>query len=185
MPTALSDPSPTLYLVLGVVTVIFGAIALRRQRRSDVINFLIPAALLVALFVIDRLFESPREAAVRKIQEMGTASRDRKYDDLFRHVSDSFKYRSLDKKGLRDRARQAEAMGFGGIAEYDLARSGFKSIDDNTVEQGFRVKHTGQPELHFYVVATFKKDPDGEWRITTFKLYDPVNVNDEKDIPGA
>src|SRR6478609_6144232 len=108
MPTAFSDPSPTLYLVLGVVTVTFGAVAVRRQRRSDVINFLIPAALLLALFLIDQAIESPREAAVRKIKEMGTASRDRKYDDLFRHVSESFKYRSLDKKGLRDRARQAE-----------------------------------------------------------------------------
>jgi hypothetical protein len=185
MPTAFSDPSPTLYIVLGAVTVIFGAVALRRQRRSDVINFLIPAGLLLALFLIDWAIETPREAVVRKIAEMGAASRAQKHDDLFRHVSESFRYRSLDKKGLRDRARQAEAMGFEGFAEYDLARSGFKPIDQNTVEQGFRVKHTGQPPLPFYVVATFKKDPDGEWRLSTFKLFDPVNVNDEKDIPGA
>jgi ketosteroid isomerase-like protein len=185
MPTAFSDPSTTLYVILGVLVVIFGSVAVRRQRRSDVINLAIPAALLLALFLIDQAVESPREVAVRKIKEMGTASREKKADDLFRHVSDSFKYRSLDKKGLRDRARQAEAMGFGGIAEYDVARSGFKTIDENTVEQGFRVKHTGQPEVHFYVVATFKKDPDGEWRLATFKLFDPVNVSDEKDIPGV
>ena len=185
MPTALSDPSFTLYVILGILVVIFGSVALRRQRRTDVYNLLIPGALLIALFVIDRMVESPREVSVRKIQEMGTASRAKKYDDLFRHVSDSFKYRSLDKTGLRERARAAESVGFGGIAEYDLARSGFKEVDANTVEQGFRVKHTGQPEVHFYVVATFKKDPDGEWRLSTFKLFDPVNVNDEKDIPGA
>jgi hypothetical protein len=184
MPTALSDPSTALYAVLGVAVLVLGAVALRRQRRSDVINFAIPAAALLALFLIDRAVESPRETAVRKIQEMGTASRDKKVDDLFKHVSDQFKYKSLDKKGLRDRAHQAEGMGFGGVSEYDLARSGFKEVDANTIEQGFRVKHNGVPEVHLYVIGTFRKDPDGEWRLTTFKLFDPVNLNDEKDVPG-
>jgi ketosteroid isomerase-like protein len=184
MPTVLSDPSPTLYVILGAVVVIFGAIAVRRQKRSDVINFAIPAVLLLALFLIDRAFESPREKVEKAIKEMGTATRAKKHDDVFRHVSDSFKYKSLDKKGLQDKARQADVIGFGGISEYDLARSGFRAIDDNTIEQGFRVKHAGQPEVHFFVVGTFKKDPDGEWRLSTFKLFDPVNTKDEKDIPG-
>jgi hypothetical protein len=185
MPDFLADPSFTLYVVLGAMVVVLGAIALRRQKRADLITFGIGAVVLLAVFLIDRAVESPRETAVRKIQEMGAASRAKKHDDLFKHVSEAFKYRTLDKKGLQDRARTAEAIGFGGIAEYDLARSGFKQIDDTTVEQGFRVKHTGYPELHFYVVGTFKKDPDGEWRLVTFKLFDPVNVSDEKDIPGV
>lgn len=185
MPTALSDPTTALYAILAAITLVLGAIAIRRQKRSDLINFAIPAIALAALFIIDRMVESPREQSVRKIQEMGSASRDKKYDDVFKHVSESFKYKSLDKKSLQDRAKAAEAMGFGGIGEYDLARSSFKEIDANTIEQGFRVKHTGQPELHFYVVATFKKDGDGEWRLSTFKLFDPINTKDEKDIPGA
>jgi hypothetical protein len=185
MPDFLADPTTTMYVVLGAMVVVLGAMALRRQKRSDVITFVIGAVLLLALFLIDRAVESPRESAVRKIQEMGAASRAKKHDDLFKHVSESFKYRTLDKKGLQERARQAESIGFGGIAEYDLARSGCRRIDDTTVEQGFRVKHTGYPELHFYVVGTFKKDADGEWRLTTFKLFDPVNVSDEKDIPGV
>jgi hypothetical protein len=183
MPTALSDPTTTLYVILGAITVIFGAVALRRQKRSDFFNFLIPALALVALFIIDRMVESPREQAVRKIQEMGTASREKKLDDLFKHVSDSFQHKSIDKKALREMAKTAEAKGFGGISEYDLARSGFKEVDANTIEQGFRVKHNGTPELHFYVYATFKKEADGEWRLTAFELADPVNVKDKKDLP--
>jgi len=183
MPTALSDPSSTLYIVLGAIVVVLGSIAARRQKRADVINFAIPAAALLALFLIDRFIESPREQTVRKIADMGRASRDKKYDELFKHVSDSFKYKSTDKKALMERAKQAEGIGFGGIAEYALDRSQFKQIDETTLEQGFRVKHNGQPELHFFVVGTFKKEADGEWRLTTFKLFDPVNSNDEKDIP--
>ncbi len=184
MPTFLSDPSIALYIVLAVAVLVTGVLLARRQKRSDLINFAIPAAALLAVFVIDQMFESPRETAVRKIQEMGRASRDKKYDDVLKHVSDSFKYRSLTKKDLRERAHQAEAMGFGGVSEYDLARSRFKEIDADTIEQGFRVKHNGSPELHFYVVGTFKKDPDGEWRLTTFRLFDPINQNDEKELPG-
>ena len=184
MPTFLAEPSTALYAILGVVTLVLGITAARRQKRSDAINFGIAAAVLLAVFLIDRAVESPREAVVRKVQEMGQASRDKKHDDLFKHVSDAFKYKSLDKAGLRDKAKQAEAMGFGGISEYDLARSGFKAVNDTTVEHGFRVKTHSQPEVHLFVVATFKKESDGEWRLTTFKLYDPVNVNDEKDVPG-
>lgn len=184
MPTALSDPSLSLYAILGVATVLLGIIALRRQKRSDAINFCIPAAALIALFVIDMAVESPREQTVRKIQEMGQASRDKKYDDIFKHVSDSFKYRSLDKKALQDKAKQAEGQGFGGFSEYDLARSSFRPMEDGTIEQGFRVNVKLAQDFPFYVKGTFKKDPDGEWRLVTFKLFDAINMNDEKEIPG-
>jgi len=184
MPTALSDPSMSLYAILGVATVLLGIIALRRQKRSDAINFCIPLVALIALFVIDKAVESPREQTVRKIQEMGQSSRDKKYDELFKHVSDSFKYKSLDKKALQEKAKQADGQGFGGFEVYDLARSSFKPMEDGTIQQGFGVKHKGEPPLPFYVKGTFKKDPDGEWRLVTFKLYDPINMNDEKEIPG-
>jgi ketosteroid isomerase-like protein len=184
MPTFLSDPSQSLYIILVAIAVVLAAVAVRRQRRSDLFNFLIVAIPLLALVLIDVAVESPREQVEKAIKEMGTATRAKKVDDVFKHISDSFKYKSLDKKGLQDKARQAEAIGFGGISEYDLARSGFRAIDANTIEQGFRVKHNGQPEAHFYVVGTFKKDTDGQWRLSTFKVFDPVNIKDEKDIPG-
>ena len=54
----------------------------------------------------------------------------------------------------------------------------------NAIEQGFGVKHKGEPQIPFYVKGTFKKDPDGEWRLVTFKFFDPINKNEEKEIPG-
>jgi len=184
MPTALSDPSMSLYAILGVATVLLGIIALRRQKRSDAINFCIPLVALIALFVIGKAVESPREQTERKIKEMSQASLNKKHDDIFKHVSDSFKYKSLDKKSLQEKAKQAYEMGFGGFEWYNLARSSFRPMEDGTIEQGFGVKHMGEPPLPFYVKGTFKKDPDGEWRLVTFKLYDPINMNDEKEIPG-
>src|SRR5687767_486314 len=90
MPTALSDPSTALYAVLGVAALVLGLLALRRQRRSDVINFAIPAAALLAVFLIDRFVESPRETVTRVLKEMEVASQERRYDEMFQHVSDQF-----------------------------------------------------------------------------------------------
>lgn len=184
MPTSLSDPSFALYVVLGVVTALFGIVALRKQTRSSAINFAIPAALLVALFLIDKFVESPRENVVRKIHEMGSASRAKNHDDVFKHVSESFKYKSMDKAGLRERAKAAEAQGYGGVTEWDLTRSEFKQVDENTVEQRFRAKVGDSAAFQAAVVATFKKEADGEWRLSTFKLFNPIQASEEMEIPG-
>lgn len=186
MPSFLSDPTPTIYVLFGAIALILGIVALRRQKKWDLIRFAIGLLLVVGLFLCDKFFESPRESVVRKIQEMGVASRSKKYDELFKHVSESFKHKSLDKKGLRDRAKAAETMGFSGISEFDLSRSNFKQIDDNTIEQSFRVKPEGfGTEIQGYVIATFKKEANDEWRLTTFSLRNPININEEMAIPGG
>jgi hypothetical protein len=188
MPTLLSDPTRTMYIVFGAMVVILGAMALRRQKKSDVITFVIAAALLLILYFIDRAYESPREQVGRKIKEMKEASQSKKYDDLFKHVSDSFKYKNLDKKWLREKAREAEQY-FEGIEAWDYDdRNDFKIIDDMTVQQGFLVqpKNSNNPAFQRYVVATFKKEGE-EWRLITFALYDPLKrTNDvEQPIPGG
>ena len=187
MPTLLSDPTRAMYIVLGAMVVILGATALRRQKKSDVITFAVAAVLLLVLYIIDRSFESPREQVVRNIQEMGAASQSKKYDDLFKHVSDSFDYKGLDKKALREKARLAEQY-FDGIEAWDYGRNDFKIVDDTTVTQGFLVqpKNSGNPAYQRYVVATFKKEGEA-WRLKKFALYDPIKkTNDaELGIPGT
>lgn len=183
MPTLLSDPTPTMYVVFGAMVIILGALALRRQKKSDVITFAVAAALLLVLYLIDRSFESPREQVSRKIKEMGEASQSKKYDDLFKHVSDSFKFQSLDKKGLRERAQQAEMYIPDGIEAWSLDRPDFKIVDESTVQQGFLVqpRNTGNPAFQRYVVATFKKEGE-EWRLTTFSLYDPIKRTNDAEL---
>jgi hypothetical protein len=172
MPTVLSDPSPTLYVILGAVVVIFGAIAARRQKRSDVINFAIPAVLLVVVYLIDRAVESPREQVVKAIQEMEAATQNKKHDEVFKHVSESFKYKTLDKKGLQEKARLVESLpNWEGIKVIRLDRKGFVQKDDNTIEQQFEVQPLRMPgtEYRYDCVATFKKE-NGLWRLVGFRL---------------
>lgn len=186
MPTFLTDPSSTSYVLLGTVVVVLGAVAFRRQKRRELIAFGVAAAFLLALFLIDKAYESPREAAVRVVQEMGTATRAKNSDDLFARISESFKYKSLDKKRLRDRARAAEGMGWEGMVAWDLSREEFKQVDETTVEQGFLVQPVKNPQFVRYCVARFKWEADGVWRLQSFALYNPIQRTNgaEEGLPG-
>lgn len=168
MPTALSDPSTSLYLILGAVTVVLGAVAARRQRRSDLLNFAIPAGLLLALFLIDLAFESPREQVVRALKEMEAGTQNKKYDDVFKHVSDKFQYKTLDKKALQQAARSADSIpNWEGVVLLDVTRDRFSQPDKETAVQVFEVKPLRLPgdEYLFQCEAIFKLE-SGQWRLT-------------------
>jgi hypothetical protein len=187
MPTFLSDPSTALYVVLAVAVLVTGVLLAKRQKRSDLINFAIPAAVLLAVFVIDQMFESPRETVARKLKEMESASQARKYDDLFKHVSDKFEYKSHDKKWLREKASQAEGYFPEGVRIWNVNRANFKQVDDATIEQEFDVQPVGHPEGRYQCVGVFKKEADGEWRMMTFRLYQLVGGGEgrpEVTLPG-
>jgi hypothetical protein len=172
MPTVLSDPSPTLYVILAAVVVVLGAIALRRQKRSDVINFAIPAVVLLALYLIDMAVESPREQIVKNIQEMETATQNKKHADVFKHVSDSFKYKSLDKKGLEEKAQLVEALpNWEGIKVIGLDRKGFAPKDATTAEHRFEVQPLRMPgtEYRYDCIVTFKKEGE-QWRVVGLRF---------------
>jgi MYXO-CTERM domain-containing protein len=167
MPTALSDPSTALYGVLLVAALVLGMIALRRQRRSDVINFAVPAAALLAVFLIDRFVESPRESIVRVLREMEAASQNKDYDGAFKHISDDFKYQSTDKRGLREKAQALQALSqVEGIKITNADRRTFNQKDDATAEQVFDVMPLGVPgnTYRYEVVGTFRKEKE-QWRL--------------------
>jgi hypothetical protein len=174
MPTLLSDPTSTMYIAFGAIVVVLGALALRRQKKADVITFAAGAALLLVLYLIDITHESPREQVVRKLKEMESATHAKNYDEVFKHISESFKYKSLDKKGLRDKARLAEQYFPEGVSIWDHGRTNFKEMVDGTIEQEFAVQPKNNPQFRYQCVGVFKKEPDGEWRLITFRLYPVV-----------
>jgi hypothetical protein len=93
MPTFLSDPPTSVYTILGAMVIVLAAVAFRRQKKNDLITFALGSLLLLAIFLIDKMIESPREITLRQVQEMAAASHAKQYDDLFKHVSESFKYK--------------------------------------------------------------------------------------------
>jgi hypothetical protein len=196
MPTVLSDPSPNLYAVLVIIVLVLAGIAYRRQKRGDVIRFIVAVAALVALFLIDHFVESPREQASRKVLAMAQASQEKKWDDVVTHVSDSFKYHGpngheFDKEGFRQLGKRAESIPeFKGFVVTDLHRADYRILDEKNFKISFTAfpREVPNPEYRFWIVATFTMDPDGEWRMSTFNRYDPVKQDHRGPaltIPGV
>ena len=154
-------------------------VAFRRQKKANGIAFAVAALVLGLVILIDVLVESPRETVARTLKEMEAASQGRKYDELFKHVSDKFQYHALDKKALREKADLAEQFFPEGVRIWNVTRGNFNPVDDTTVEQEFDVQPVNNPAFRYQCVGVFKKEVDGRWRMTTFRLYPVVN-----DGPG-
>src|SRR4051812_36526875 len=101
MPVFLSDPSATTYLVLAALVIVTGAVAARWQDRRRVGLFLACVLLLGGVYLIDRLYASPREGGVAGVGALLDAVNERNTDGFRANVSDSF-----DVKGMKKAARR-------------------------------------------------------------------------------
>jgi hypothetical protein len=175
MPTALSDPSTTLYILLGTMAIIFGAIFANRQSRKSFIQFAIAGGCLLALYLIDKAVESPREESVRKVEEIARATQNNTVSSVMNHFSDEFKYGSTTKKDVANKLntlRQRWSEWTGGEA-WDFSRENYKQISENTLTIGFRGQARGFPIVsEKYVRATFKKESDNQWRMTQVEFFE-------------
>lgn len=188
MPTFLSDPSTATYAILAVMVFLLAVMAAQSRKKKQVSSFLLGAAALLALFLIDTFTESPREAVARKISEMNAAGKKKDYAGVLVHVSDSFSGAGMDKPKLKALGDRANSFGIEGVAMWDATRAAHNEIDATTVEQGFLVQAAGsRVESQRYVVGTFKKESDGEWRLTGVKLYNPIQRTNgpEEGVPGT
>jgi hypothetical protein len=192
MPTFLSDPAPVFYAVLFAFVGITGAIAARNQGRKSLLRFGAALAVLALLYGIDRLFESPREDANRKISEMVNAVDTRNPDAFVQNIADVVGYRGGSQPVLvkRDEIRHSHFWVM--IRQLDVhvtkpafSRDQVKQIDPDTIEVGFSVAGIAQ-ERRFpvYIRATFKKQSDGQLRLTAIASYNHINRNELLQIPN-
>ncbi|HET6575058.1 MAG TPA: hypothetical protein VFG68_15735 [Fimbriiglobus sp.] len=186
MPTWLSDPSDAFYLVLFVLVVIAVMVWARNRTRGAQVRAGVAIALLAALFVIDRLVESPREEAVRKTRAMATAANEqfvrpadqRTWDGVAAHISDQFDFNGVKKDDLLKAIAQAPAAGDGegDVSEFDRSRVEYLPGDKVKVPFVVRIFPRGSnftaPQARFHVEGIFAKDPDGQYRLRGMKLYE-------------
>ena len=190
----LVDPPPFVYLILGVVVVVLGVVAAQRQDRKSAIRFLIAVVVALAVFLIDRAFDSSREAAVKGAQAMAAAADANNPDAFVAHVADSFVYHSENPPRTVKRD-ELKASPFWGmlrqynvhVAVWDFSRDDVKVIEDDTVEIGFMAKGEARGQMQpvpFYIRTTFKRQGDGTMRLTEFRTFDPVNHTKPVTIPN-
>ena len=187
MPTFLSDPTPTHFVVLFVFVVVAVGVWWRNRDRRSLILLAAAGLLLGGLFLTDMLAESPREEAVRRIEEIQAAVNAHKWENALPHFADSFRYRGRTKKDLAAAAGRVNREVLTATT-WDFARDQVEHPDERHVVIGFMARGESQFGAYgAYFRVTFEKQADGTWKISTFEAYqDPLRRDTDPpiQIPG-
>jgi hypothetical protein len=187
MPDFLSDPPSTAYLVLAALVVVTGVVAARYQDRKRAAPFLLALLLLGGLYLLDRVYASPREETVASIGGMLDAVNRRDTDAFLGHVSDSFDANGVKKADLRRAAELAGQFNAKVVAwNFDRNQVVTRDGPPAAVDVVFDAKAEGPGgTVPKHVKATFVRDPDGKFRMRTFATYNIVNKKEAEPIPGV
>lgn len=203
MPTILSDPPSSLYVLLVVLTLasvvatfltqatlteqfrqwreagqrdkLTGAVALRAA----------PLLALIGLWACDSFFESDREEAVRRVRAMADAVANKQTQPIIDQVSPSFAFAGLDKAAFANLVERALQTG-------EVTRAAVWGFERQTVQREVskvRFEFRGKIEgpggfFEFRCQASFCRDPDGAYRLCTMRLFRAlVNTDEEITLP--
>ena len=191
MPTFLSDPPFSVYLVLAAFLLVAGAIWFNRRDQRSLGVLAVAATLLGIVFLIDTLYESQREESVRRAMAMVKAADMRDTEEFVVHVADRFEYRGEGEPVTvtRDQLRKSpfwEVLKHYNVhvAAWDFARADVQHIDDNTIEIGFLAKGEGQgQQVPMYFRAKFARQSDGQMKLTGIASFDPLRRQRAEDAP--
>jgi len=188
----------TVYVILAAVAVLLLVAWWQTRKRYWLYPGLAFLALVGLYFLLDRLKETDREQIERKVQEMSAAVSERNVDRIFANVSEQFRLNNQNRAAFRGFADQAIRRGqvtevkawelrFPDDFRTKVRRTGPTVPPElDAARVSFMVKPEG-PGLgapFFRCDATFVRDPDGQWRLFTFQLFQPgVDSNQPFQIP--
>jgi hypothetical protein len=194
MPTFLSDPPFILYAILVLAAIAGFGVWFNKRTRATLIVFGCILAALALVFLLDRLFESPREESVRRVKEMAKAIDERNTGAFLSHIADNFEYQGeseqltpisrefLRKAGMWTLLKQYSVH----VGVWDFTRDDVTVVDENTIEIGFLGKAEADgKQAPMYFQARFARQADGQMKLTRLASYDPMKRKKErKSIPN-
>jgi ketosteroid isomerase-like protein len=174
------------YCLLGVVAAMLLLVWWRTRKRNVLLAALAVAALAGVYFVLGTLVETPRKQIERKLHEMAAAVQARDADGVFKHIARDFKFRGMDRpqfRGYVDTALQRGIITELVIYDVEWPDGG----DGRTRPVEFMAKPKGpvlgdQPA--YRVTAKFVREDDGQWRMQSFEVYNPVAGKEPMNIPA-
>jgi hypothetical protein len=192
MPTFLSDPPLSVYLLLVVAVLIAGAAWLNRRDRRSLGIFLGVIVLATLVSLLDFLLESPREEAVRRATEMAKAAEAKNPEAFMAHMADTVEFRT-GSQPITIRRDAMKASSFWGmlkqydprIVVWDFSRTEVKEINADTIQIGFMAKGVAQGKPYpIFMRATFTRQADGQMKLSACQTFNPVNHNEPLVVPN-
>jgi hypothetical protein len=175
-----------IYCLLGVAAVMLLLVWWRSRKRNVLLAAGAVAALAGVYFLLSSFVETPRKQIVRHLHEMADAVKGRDADGIFQHIAKDFRFRGMDRPQFRGYVDTA--LGRGIISELVIYDEGFPDGgDDRSRPVEFMAKPKGpilgdQPA--YRVTAKFVREDDGQWRMQSFEVYNPVAGMHPMDIPN-
>jgi hypothetical protein len=152
----------------------FQSLRSRRLTRNQTYAFglTLTAILAVALWMVGRMVMTDAKRIRFALDEMSAGVREKNVDKIFKHISEKFKKNLVNKQEMRQRVERH-------IRNGDVTAVNLWSIEKPVIS-----KEKGIATIKFMVTprgnlvgdgwygcfATFVLDPDGEWRLQTFRI---------------
>jgi hypothetical protein len=187
----------SVYVSLAAIALVMLLAWQQTRKRFCLIGLAAAVGLAGLYFLLDRLVETGREQVVRKVQEMAAGVRARDVNAIFNHVSERFSRGGADRTRFRDmvdgvlRARMVDEVE---VWEFTFPEDFRATVSlpgqetpAETIRFSFRAKAKGgmaTENVGNPCEARFVRDPDGQWRLLDFQVFNPVLTNQREPIPG-
>lgn len=176
MPSWLVEDPTVVYFLLGLAALGLTASWWMTRHRKYAVGAGVAVLLVVLVRLLDYFVVTDQEKIVASIQVMANGVATRDIDGIFAHVSTRFRLQGIDKAGFRRwaeaRIRQEDVTS---IRVWDFSK-GEVDRDRSMATIEFLVKGHGgwvRGGEFFRCKATFLLDPDNEWRLSGFELFQP------------
>jgi hypothetical protein len=193
MPLLFADPPVWLYLLLAGALVVTGAIAAQYPNRRTLIPFGIAFLAMMLVFLLDRMYESPREEAARRIYQMHVAIGARNPDAFAEHLADkvliqgSGEGKTLSRDEMKSNPFWDTLKAYDvSVTVWDFSREDVRELGAGGIEIGFMGKGTptGGSPTPVHLRATFTKQGDGSYKLTALRTFEPLDRTKPLTIPG-
>jgi hypothetical protein len=180
------DPLPV-YLLLGAAALILAFLWWTTRLAKYLSALGVVAALAGLVWLLDFLVVTDGEQIAQNIETMARGVNERNLDLTFGCVADDLRRGPLTKPGLRQLADRALAgEGVTSMKVWDLTVADV-SRQTKTGKAAFSAKFRGRlvQGEYFNVRAEFSLEPDGQWRLKSFEVFNPVvNSSQPLEIPS-
>jgi len=162
------------YCLLGAVAIVLLVLWRMYPRRGLLVAVVAIAALAGLYFLLDR------------VVEMREAVKARDVDAIFKSIAADFRFRGQNREAFHGYV--ADALRAGLVEDVIIYDVSFPDGgDDRTRPVEFMAKPKApwaENQPAYRVTAKFVREGDGQWRLQSFEVYNPVLGQQPMDIPN-
>jgi hypothetical protein len=176
------------YAVLALIALLCLVLWWRDRRPLWLSGLAIIGLLILAYLLLDYAVETDGEQIGRHLHEMSDAVHRHDVNSVFVHVADDFSISGKDKRALQNLA--AGYINNGTVTDVEVKKYHFvkrtkQSPPIATVNFQVIVRGNLGPmdQLVFFCEADFAQGPNKDWRLKSFRLFDPLRNDEPVQLP--